>query len=255
MHESLIPLLKIQELDLKMMQLMKLKRARIEELDNLRNIKSDLDRQVAIKGDEIQELKRSISRFEGEVTDIVAKLKKLEGQQTLIKKVDEFNALSREMADSERERAKKESDLSDLYDKLAGEEEILTNLKTTLENTRESSQQLESEIRQRIVKINEEGRSIQQDRELLANGADAQLLQIYERLLSNKRDRVIVPIENRCCSGCHITVTAQDENLVRKGERLIFCEHCSRIHYWLENTVFEESGVAPKKRRKRIARV
>ncbi len=34
-------------------------------------------------------------------------------------------------------------------------------------------------------------------------------------------------------------LTAQDENLVRKGERLVFCEHCSRIHYWQESEALE----------------
>jgi uncharacterized protein len=62
---------------------------------------------------------------------------------------------------------------------------------------------------------------------------------------------VIVPIENRCCSGCHIMLTAQDENMVRKGEHLVFCEHCSRILYWQESEALEGTTVATKQRRKR----
>ncbi|MCB1149304.1 MAG: hypothetical protein KDK48_03995, partial [Chlamydiia bacterium] len=83
----------------------------------------------------------------------------------------------------------------------------------------------------------------------LVSEADPEVFAIYERLMRNKKNRVVVPIENRCCSGCHITLTAQDENLVRKGERLIFCEHCSRIHYWPESEVLEEEA-APKRRRR-----
>jgi predicted nucleic acid-binding Zn-ribbon protein len=73
--------------------------------------------------------------------------------------------------------------------------------------------------------------------------------------LNNKKDRVVVPIENRTCSGCHIALTAQHENLVRKGERLVFCEHCSRLHYWQESQVLEGTAVATKKRRRRLAGV
>ncbi len=81
---------------------------------------------------------------------------------------------------------------------------------------------------------------------------NTEIFQIYERLLKNKKDRVIVPIENRCCSGCHIVLTAQHENLVRKGEKLIFCEHCSRIHYWQEGgETVEGMELAPKQRRRR----
>ena len=71
------------------------------------------------------------------------------------------------------------------------------------------------------------------------NRSRSRNLHIYERLLRNKKDRVVVPIENRTCSGCHIVLTAQHENLVRKGENLVFCEHCSRIHYWQESEAFE----------------
>lgn len=50
-------------------------------------------------------------------------------------------------------------------------------------------------------------------------------------------------------------LTAQDENLVRKGERLVFCEHCSRIHYWQESQALEGTAAAPKQRRRRASKV
>jgi hypothetical protein len=50
--------------------------------------------------------------------------------------------------------------------------------------------------------------------------------------------------------GCQV-LTPQHENLVRKGERLIFCEHCSRIHYWMDNAE-QASSVGVKKRRRRV---
>ena len=87
----------------------------------------------------------------------------------------------------------------------------------------------------------------------MAVNADADTLHIYERLLRNKKDRVIVPIENRTCSGCHIALTAQHENIVRKGENIVFCEHCSRIHYWQEAEELEGTVVSTKRRRRRVA--
>ena len=99
--------------------------------------------------------------------------------------------------------------------------------------------------------INEEGSGLKRERDGLVKDADPEALQIYERLLRNKRDRVVVPIENRTCSGCHIMLTPQHENLVRKGEKLIFCEHCSRIHYWQEREHAEDAAGAPKRRRRR----
>ncbi len=177
--------------------------------------------------------------MEGELNDIVAKIKKLESQAKSIKKVEEFNALSQEMSQARSRTYAKEQRISDLYDKLAAEEETLKNLNESLETTTESSKVLEPEIHESIRQINDEGRVLKAQRDELVAQADPEVFRIYERLLRNKKDRVVVPIENRCCSGCHIMLTAQDENLVRKGERLVFCEHCSRIHYWQESEALE----------------
>jgi hypothetical protein len=255
MHKSLKKILEIQERDMQMIQLMRLKQERQRELENLNAVKAELDKQATFKENEIIELKKNIRMVEGELNEILAKFKKLEGQQNSVKKVEEFNALSHEMAHVDRDRAAKELRISDLHEKLAAEVEILKNLKGTLESTSESSKLLEAEIFESIGKINEEGRVIKSERDELVSESDPEVFNVYERLLRNKKDRVVVPIENRCCSGCHIMLTAQDENMVRKGERLIFCEHCSRIHYWPDSEAVDGTTSTVKTRRKRSTKV
>lgn len=252
--DILATILDIQELDMQMIQLMRLKKEREKELNNINAIKKDLGDQVASKETEIRELKISVRLGEGSLQEIQEKGKKLEDQQSTIKKVEEFNALSHEMAQNDRERSQKEHYLSDLYDKLSHEEDLLKNLVESLDSTTESSQVLESEIYERLVRINKEGQQLLEKREKLVTKANPEYFSIYERLLKNKKDRVIVPIENRCCSGCHIVLTAQDENLVRKAERLIFCEHCSRILYWVQSEELEGTSTAPAKPRRRRTR-
>lgn len=253
--KALIPILDIQEIDMKMIQLMRLKNQRKQELDKIKSLKDNLRSQEHQKQTEIQVLKHEINYMEEEIAAIVAKLKKLESQQGAIRKVEEFNALSHEMTQCDRERVAKEQKLSDLLDKMSVLEESLKVTQETLSSTTENSKALESEIIEGIVRINDEGRILKAERDELALHVDGDIFKIYERLLKNKKDRVIVPIENRCCSGCHIMLTAQDENLVRKGERIIFCEHCSRIHYWQESQALEGTAVATKQRRRRPSKI
>jgi uncharacterized protein len=255
MLKFLHTILEIQELDMQMIQLTRLRSQRQKELANINAIKSDLRQKALLKEGEIIELKKNSRLYEGELNEINAKLKKLESQQNAIKKVEEFTALSQEMSHADKERVVKEQRLSDLYDKLAAEEEALKNITKTLETTSDSSKVLETEIHDSISRINTEGRVLKSQRDKLVEKADPEVFRIYERLLRNKKDRVVVPIENRCCSGCHIMLTPQDENLVRKGERLVFCEHCSRIHYWQESKSLEGTAVATKTRRRRTTKV
>lgn len=261
-HESkdsildiLAVVLDIQELDMQMIQLMRLKKEREKELDNINGIKKKLINQQAAKEVEIATLKKNIRVGESDLEETQEKVKKLEQHQAVIKKVEEFNALSQEMAQTDRERSSREKYLSDLYDRLAEEEGFLKTIVHNLNTTAETSRVLELEIIERLKKLNAEGKILHSQREKLVKTADPEIFSIYERLLKNKKDRVVVPIENRCCSGCHITLTAQDENLVRKAERLIFCEHCSRILYWVQSEELEGTTTAPTRQRRRRSRV
>jgi predicted nucleic acid-binding Zn-ribbon protein len=252
MLDDLKEILDIQDLDMKMIRLMRVRKERQKELQQISELRKELHSQTSDKEVEIEELGKNIQALEKKIQEINAKIKKLEGQQSSIKKADEFNAMNQEMTQAERERIAIEHKVSDLVDKRIAEEEMLTRIKDSLKGSEESSMNLEKEIESSIRLINEEGADLKKQRDVLAAQANPDTFQIYERLLRNKRDRVVVPIENRTCSGCHIVLTAQHENLVRKGANIVFCEHCSRIHYWQES-VEEGSAVATKRRRRRMA--
>ena len=253
MLDDLKEILDIQELDMKMMRLMRVRKERIKELQQLEELRKELHAQTHDKEAEINDLGKNIQTLEQKIQEVNAKIKKLESQQGNIKKADEFNALTQEMTHAERERIAIEQKVSDLVDKRVAEEEMLTKIRDSLKGSEESSINLEKEIQASIRLINEEGSNLKNQRDSLTAKANQDTLQVYERLLRNKRDRVVVPIESRTCSGCHIVLTAQHENLVRKGENLVFCEHCSRIHYWQESEALEGSAIATKRRRRRAA--
>lgn len=253
MQEDLKDILDIQELDMKMIRLMRVKKERTKELQQIAELRKELHLQITGKETEIEDLGKNIQVLEQKIQEVNAKIKKLEGQQANIKKADEFNALTQEMTQAERERIAIEQKVSDLVDKRVAEEEMLSRIKESLKNSDQNSLNLEQEIENSVRLINEEGAQLKQERDKLALSANPEVLQIYERLLRNKKDRVVVAIENRTCSGCHIVLTAQHENLVRKGTNLVFCEHCSRIHYWQESEALEGSTVATKRRRRRAA--
>ena len=255
MREALKVILSIQELDIKMIRLMRLKKQRQDELKQIASLKQELLEQLDNKQAEIADLSDECLLYERKIEEHKEKVKKLEGQQTSIKKIEEFNALTKEISSLEREKGSFEQTLSNLVDRKAIEEEVYEKTKKSLADSDQSNKTLEEEILGTIQEINKEGTALKKERDEQVKLADPQIFAIYERLLRNKKDRVVVSIENRTCTGCHIALTAQHENLVRKGEKLSFCEHCSRIHYWSEGK--EELGdagaSATKRRRRRVS--
>jgi predicted nucleic acid-binding Zn-ribbon protein len=253
MHESLKDILSIQELDIKMIRLMQMKQARKDELTEIANIHKELVEQQADKEDELEAINDSCRELEIRAAECTAAIKKLESHQSSIKKIDEFNALTKEITLQEKEKSSLENELSMLVDQKSIEEELLEKTKETLKLSDKNNVTLKAEIHETIAKINMEGKALKSQRDVLAAGADPAILEIYEKLLRNKKDRVIVPIENRICQGCHIALTAQHEVLVRKKENLVFCDHCSRIHYWFGEDAGSDVDVKSIKRRRKKA--
>ena len=93
MLQSLKAILDIQEFDMKMIRLMRLKRERMKELEHIDNLRQELRAQQAEKESEIAELNRTTASQEIKIHEIKEKIKKLESRQASVKKVDEFNAI------------------------------------------------------------------------------------------------------------------------------------------------------------------
>lgn len=252
LKEALETILKIQDLDIKLIRLMRVKRERQKEVEKVIAHLESVRKQLADKEKQVMEIKKEMRHGEVQMKEIAEKVTKLEQQQAQVKKMDEFNAITTEITTIGRERHAIEAKLSDFTDKLAQEEDLLEAFRKNLEVTEKNSATLQKEIHEAVLSINREGEELLKEREALIPQVNSELFSIYERLLKNKKDRVVVPIENRTCSGCHIVLTAQDENLVRRGDRVIFCEHCSRILYWQEAPKEEESA-APRRRRRKAA--
>lgn len=254
MQKGLKPLLDVQELDIKMIRLMRVKKQRQEELKQIESLRTELKEQLKLKEEEIKEIETQVNGLEEKIQTLTDKYKKLESQQASVKKVEEFNALTQEMTTVEREKVALETQTSNILDRKVAEEEILEKIKESLAASESNSIELEKEIKSSIDQINTEGQQLKAERDQIVGNVDPDNLKIYERLLRNKKDRVIVPIENRTCSGCHIALTLQHENLVRKGESVVFCEHCSRIHYWEESEAVEGVTAQPRRRRRRAVK-
>ncbi len=252
MLQTLKIVLEIQELDMKMIRLLKLKKDRHRELDVLTVARDETKVRFDAKSGEIAELKHLVRHAERETEEIIQRISQLDVQQNIVKRVEEFNALAQEIAQAEREKLHIQQRLTEVSEKLHVEEETLADIEKDLHTAQERVLGLKGEVAQAIVRINEEGTQLKRQRATLVEQTDPEVLSIYERLLRHNRNRVVVSIENRACSGCHILVTAQHENLVRKSDRLVFCEHCSRIHFWQESELVVPM-TPTKKRRRRVA--
>ena len=92
MQESLRLILDIQELDIKMIRLMRLKQQRTKELDQIESLKKELNEQLESKQTEIQEINTNVTSLEKKVSTLNEKIKSLEYDAIIIALIDEDNS-------------------------------------------------------------------------------------------------------------------------------------------------------------------
>lgn len=62
---------------------------------------------------------------------------------------------------------------------------------------------------------------------------DARDLRLFDRIVK-RHPRAIVPVEDRICLGCYMALPTSVNPVSGDPERLLTCENCGRILYWLE---------------------
>jgi predicted nucleic acid-binding Zn-ribbon protein len=96
MLAELKTILDIQEVDMKMIRLLRLRKERMKEIEQIDVLRSELGLQLEEKNKEVEALSLEIQVLEEKIQEINARVKKLEAQQGSVKKVDEFNTLTQE---------------------------------------------------------------------------------------------------------------------------------------------------------------
>ena len=69
--------------------------------------------------------------------------------------------------------------------------------------------------------------------ETLASGVEEGLLSKYRRIMMNKKDVAVVPVEHGTnCGGCHMKLTQGSVIAAKSGKAGASCENCGRLLFW-----------------------
>ncbi len=122
------------------------------------------------------------------------------------------------------------------------EDEGLAALQSVDELTQEE-QRLAEEVRQaegELARVKDEVAARRAEQESLVAELTAErerirrqvrpaVLSAYDRLTGRYRSGALAPIKGRVCQGCFTRVTKQTENLLMRGEEIVYCHSCGRM--------------------------
>src|SRR3990172_8822150 len=199
---------------------------RIEE--QLMKAKAALDA-VTAETDRMTKLRRQQERELEEVTD---QLKKRQSRLFEIKTNQEYSAVLKEIEGLKHKVSVLEEAILVLLDQIEVElkaraEEEQRVRSSEAEALRDTKRK-EAELRQLRGRLSE----LQGAREGRSKNVESSLLQQYLRLIKSRAGLAVAPARDGSCEGCHVALTPQLYNEVRRNEEILTCERCGRILYW-----------------------
>jgi len=225
-------LLALQEVDLQMLSLEE-ERAKLIESIELQTAEVERERAEVVEREaRLKRIKVEIKSSEAELAETGEHVRKFEGQQVLVKTNQEYKALDKEIYEAKARRAQVEDALLEKMEQLEEETEALRQCRQKLDNEISGLERETGGADEQVRRIEEQIADHRRKRAEIASTIERVPLSQYERIFRNKKGAALAPLVNRACQGCHLSVPAGVESVLRRhASNIVTCENCSRILY------------------------
>ena len=192
----------------------------------------DDHRQALAKAkEELKARQSDIKQAELDVEGSREKVRKYRGQQIQLKSNQEFRAMEGEIAGVEKTIRQLEDRMIEMMETIEAAQNAVKERDTALKTEEVSVKREIEAIDQRAREVQTELDQARQARTALAVGLEAARLQHYERIMKNKREKALVPVEHGACGSCHMKLPPYQVHDARNQTGIVVCEYCGRMLY------------------------
>ena len=232
MKEQIDFLVKLQEKDREMDWYRLQLREGPKRLQSLEKELVELQEDVETYKRRIQDLQKAQREYETAIEDGIANIRKSRGRLMSIKSNKEYQALLREIEETEKGNSDKEDkvlgcleDLEKLNKELENKDKDLSAMRDRLENEK-------TILAKELARVHEEFSRAEKSREKLIQTIDPQLLTKYEQIKTMSGGIALALVNNATCSECNIGIPPQMYNELQRQDSLKYCPNCQRIIFW-----------------------
>ena len=189
--------------------------------------KALLDSKAKLQGLEVRR-----KELEVEVGAAEDQISKYRNQQLQVKKNEEYQALTHEIELTEKKIADWEEEEIGVLIDIDAESEAFARRQAVFDSNIGKIQAEIEQLREKRTQFEQELKEAASRFEEARDRVEAAFLTPYDRLASRSKLPVVVAVEGQKCTGCHLRVSNDISELVRKGEELTTCDNCGRIVYF-----------------------
>ena len=227
-------LLDVQELDTRLDQLAH-KRRTLPELARLLELDAqlaDLHTALVTSRTAAEDLRRELTKAEADVEQVRSRAARdqarLDSGQGSAK---DLQALTSELASLARRQGDLEEVELEVMERLEAHEGALTEVTKAYDALVAQKEAVEADRDAAFRTIDADAERVRGERATAAEGLDAGLVTLYERLRGQLGGLGAAPLRGRRCEGCRLELNPLDLDAIRsKGEdQVVRCEECGRI--------------------------
>lgn len=232
MKDTIEALVVLQDRDRKMLKYMREARdipARKELIEG-----QLADSKAALAGAEARQKENTAAQktLEVEIDSVKGQIAKYKTQQLNVKNNDEYRAFENQIVMCRKEIEKLENREIELME---AAETIKAELEDCQQKLTDAQGRVDAEkdaLDRRLANTTEDIKRMKEKRSKLIEDIDKNVLRIYTRIMNNKKDYAIVPVERDTCGGCHMKLTPQTVHDAKSCQKIVTCTHCGRLLYW-----------------------
>ena len=227
---------------------------RLEALENLQQIDSEIDRILTIRGElplEVEDLEADIEGLEKRVEKLTGELKDIETEitnrkneqkdaqtailqykekQNNVRNNREFESLSKEIEYQELEIQLHDKRSKEAKSTIENKKEVIKEVEERLAGRKKDLKAKKSELENIIAETEKEEEKLNKKSEKAMKLLDDHLKTAYARLRSSaKNGLAVVPVDRDSCGGCFNRIPPQRQLDIVQKKKIIICEHCGRI--------------------------
>ena len=205
-----------------------------QEIQRLRDDLDLLKRSMEQSRSDLEELKKRRLSFEGELEEVEIKLKKSKARLNDVKSNKEYQAVLKEIDELKALASEKEEVVITWMEDIESQEKDCADYAEKWEQSLREYENQEKKYSKTMKDFEREVHSLSDRRRAASQEVDKELLARYEALRANLGNRVVVPVTDAVCQGCHLGIPPQQYNNLIRGGSLESCPNCNRIIYWEE---------------------
>ncbi|MCK5469093.1 MAG: hypothetical protein KAI99_11295 [Cyclobacteriaceae bacterium] len=234
--QKLDSLKKLQTLDSKLDDIVKIRGALPEEVGDLEDEIVGYQTRISKYNSEIEDQNDQVANNKNAIVESNKLIKKYEEQQMNVRNNREYDAITKEMELQSLEIQICEKRINETYVKIEAKKGEIAETDVILDERKKDIESKKKELIMITSESMEEENKLKESRVKASSKVEDRLLNSYNKIRNNARNGLgVVSISRSACGGCFNIVPPQRQAEVRERKKIIVCEHCGRIFVDIED--------------------